>query len=202
MSAKILIAFYSRNGSVEALAKAVADGARDAGGEVRLRRARELVGPEIMSMVPGWADNAARMNGLYDAPNADDAEWADAIAFGAPTRFGVMATELRAYVEGLGALWAKGRLYGKVGGAFTSTSSLHGGVESTILSVYPTLAHFGMVIVPPGFGDPVLFKAGTPYGAASVSHGAQGLPPTEDDLAAARFQGRRLAETAARLRGG
>jgi NAD(P)H dehydrogenase (quinone) len=199
MVTKILVAFHSRNGSVETLARALAQGAEQAGAEVRLRRAREFVPASTMAMAPGWAENAERMNGLYEAPSAADAEWADGIAFGAPTRFGAMATELRAYIDSLGALWFQGKLYGKAGAAFTSTSTLHGGVESTLLSIYPTFAHLGMIIVPPGYGDPVMFRAGAPYGAASVSHGAQALGPTEDDTAVARFLGRRLAETATRL---
>ena len=199
MPARILIAFYSRNGSVETLAKAVAEGAQAEGAEVRLRRARELVGEEVMALAPGWLDNARRMNALYEAPIADDAVWADGIVFGSPTRFAAAASELRAYVEGLGALWLQGKLYGKAGGAFTSTSTLHGGAEATILSLYPTFAHLGLVIVPPGYGSPAMFKAGTPYGASSVSFGAQAAPPTADDIAAAEFQGRRMAQVAAAL---
>ena len=94
--ANVLIAFYSRDGATEALAKAVAEGAGAAGAEVRLRRARELVGPEIIANVPGWAEAAARMNGSYPAPIVDDAVWADAIVFGSPTRFGGARSELRA----------------------------------------------------------------------------------------------------------
>jgi NAD(P)H dehydrogenase (quinone) len=199
VSSRILIAFYSRNGSVEALAKAVGAGAQAEGAEVRLRRARELVSEELMGRVPGWLDNARRMNALYEAPSEDDAVWADGIAFGSPTRFGGAASELRAYIDGLGALWGQGKLYGKAGGAFTATSTLHGGNETTVLSFYPTMAHLGLVIVPPGFGAPAMFKAGTPYGASSVSFGGQNAPPTEDDLAAAEFQGRRLAQVAKAL---
>jgi len=108
MAAKILIAFYSRGGSTEALAQAVAEGATAAGAEVRLRRARELVGPEVMAHAPGWAEAAARMNGAYAAPTPEDADWADAIVFGTPTRFGSPSSELRAYIEQLGGLWFQG----------------------------------------------------------------------------------------------
>ena len=125
--------------------------------------------------------------------------WANAIALGSPTRFGSLTSELRAFVDTLGGLWFQGKLYGKAAGAFTSTSTLHGGNETTLLSTYISFAHFGMVIVPPGYGDPVMFRAGTPYGASSVSHGQSQLPPTEDDLAVARFQGRRLAQVASAL---
>jgi NAD(P)H dehydrogenase (quinone) len=189
----LLIAFYSRSGTIEALANALADGARDAGAEVRLRRAREMVAPEIMALAPGWAAAAARMNDSYPAPTVDDARWADAFAFGAPTRFGSAASELRAYLETLGAVWLTGDLWDKPAGVFTSSSAPHGGLEATALGLYPTLAHLGLVIVPTGYGHPAATKAGTPYGAAAVTYGAEMRKPTEDDLAIARFQGERLA---------
>jgi NAD(P)H dehydrogenase (quinone) len=199
MATKILIAFYSRNGSVEALAKQIAEGAQSEGAEVRLRRAREFVGPEIMAKAPGWADNAARMNALYEAPTEADAEWADAIVFGSPTRFGAVTAELKAYIDGLGGLWFQGKLNGKVGAAFTSTSSLHGGNESTILSLYNPMAHLGLIIVPLGYADPTLFKAGTPYGASAVVNGRDITAPNPDELEVARFQGRRVTTVARAL---
>lgn len=199
MTAKVLIVFYSRDGSVETLAGAIAEGARAAGAEVRIRRVRELVGADVMAMVDGWSERAARMNAAYPAPTAEDAEWADAILLGSPTRFGGAASELRAWLESLGALWFFGKLLGKAGGAFTSTANPHGGQETTILSLYSAMAHLGLVIVPTGYGDPSLFGAGTPYGASSTS-GGTAIPPTEQALTAARYQGRRTAEVAARLR--
>ena len=199
MPTNVLIAFYSRNGSTEALAKSIAEGARAEGGEVRLRRARELVGPEVMANVPGWKEGADRMNQAYEAPAEADAEWADAIIFGTPTRFGAVSSELKAYIDSLGGLWFQGKLNGKVGSAFTSTSSPHGGNESTLISLYNPMAHLGMIIVPLGYADPAMFKAGTPYGASSVS-GQQNTPPTADDLEVARYQGRRTAQVAAALK--
>ncbi len=198
MSTKVLIVFYSRNGSVEALARAVADGAIAEGAEVRLRRVRELVSPEIMALAPGWVESADRMNALYAAPTAEDAEWADAILFGSPTRFGAAASELRAWLETLGALWYFGKLLGKAGGAFTSTANAHGGNETTILSLYSAMAHLGLIIVPTGYGDPSLFGAGTPYGASSVA-GTANTPPSDQSLAVAAYQGRRTAQVAAAL---
>ncbi len=199
MPTNVLIAFYSRNGSTEALANSIAEGARKAGAEVRLRRARELVGPEVMAKAPGWAEHAARMNAAYEAPTEADAEWADAILFGTPTRFGSVSSELKAYIDGLGGLWFQGKLVGKAGSAFTSTSGPHGGNESTIISLYNPMAHLGLIIVPLGYADPVLFRAGTPYGASTVS-GQDNSPPTADDLEVARFQGRRVTEVAAALK--
>ena len=109
---KVLIAFYSRTGTIERLARAVAEGAQGEGAEVRLRRARELVGHDIMSAVPGWKESAEAMNAQYPAPTAEDAVWADAVIFGTPTRFGNVCSELKAYIDGLGGLWAKGALVG------------------------------------------------------------------------------------------
>ena len=199
MSLNVLIAFYSRSGVTEALALAIAEGARASGAETRLRRAREFVGPEIMAKAHGWAEAAERMNTAYEAPTEADAEWADAIVFGTPTRFGNASAELKAYIDSLGGLWFQGKLNGKVGSAFCSTSTPHGGNESTIISLYNPMAHLGLVIVPTGYADAAMFKAGTPYGASAVS-GQTAEKPTEDDLAAARFQGKRVADVARALK--
>lgn len=199
MTTNVLIAFYSRGGVTEALAKAVAEGARTEGAEVRMRRAREFVGEEVMKKAPGWLEGAKRMNALYEAPTEADAEWADAIVFGTPTRFGSMTAELKAYIDGLGGLWFQGKLVGKAGSAFASTSTLHGGNEMTITALYAPMAHLGLILVPTGYADPVLFKAGTPYGASSVS-GTNSTPPTADDLEVARFQGKRVTRVAAALK--
>ena len=198
---KLLVAFYSRGGSVESLANAMAKAATAAGAEVRLRRARELVSAETMALAPGWAEAAARMNALYEAPTLEDARWADGVALGAPTRFGSAASELRGYLEGMGALWLSGDLRGKPAGVFTASSAPHGGLEATALGLYPTLAHLGFIIVPNGYGHPALFRAGTPYGAATVSYGAARKPPTEDDLAVATYQGELLTRVARALKG-
>jgi NAD(P)H dehydrogenase (quinone) len=196
--AKILIAFYSRSGVTEALARAVAEGARGTGAEVRLRRARELVGAEVIEQVPGWKEKAAELNAKYEAPTEADAEWADAIVFGTPTRFGSVSSELKAYIDSLGGLWFQGKLNGKVGSAFGSSATPHGGNESTLISLYNPMAHLGLIIVPLGYADAALFKAGTPYGASAVSFN-KAAPPTEDDLEVARFQGKRVASVASAL---
>jgi NAD(P)H dehydrogenase (quinone) len=190
----LLIAFYSRGGTIEALAKAMAEGARSCGAELRLRRARELVSAEVMALAPGWSESARRMNEAYAAPSVEDARWADGFAFGAPTRFGSAASELRAYLETLGAVWLTGDLWNKPAGVFTSTSAPHGGLEATALGLYPTLAHLGLLIVPTGYGHEALFRAATPYGAGAVTYGAEQRRPTEDDLTVAGFHGQRIAE--------
>ncbi|GAA4351855.1 NAD(P)H:quinone oxidoreductase [Variovorax defluvii] len=198
---KVLVAFYSRNSSTERLARAIAEGATGEGAEVRLRRAREVISPAAMAQVPGWTERAEQMNARYEAPTEADADWADAIVLGTPTRFGAISSELKAYIDGLGGLWFQGKLNGKVGSVFGATSSLHGGNESTLLSMYTPMAHLGLIIVPLGYADPAMFKAGTPYGATHVSK-LDTLEPDADHLDVARFQGRRVATVARALRGG
>jgi NAD(P)H dehydrogenase (quinone) len=195
----ILIAFYSRNGSTEALANAIAHGAREAGADVRLRRARDIVTQEIIDSVPEWGANRARMDSAYAAPTPQDAEWADGIIFGTPSRFGTVCAELKAYIDSLGGLWAKGALNGKAGAAFSSTSTPHGGNEMVITSLFPVLSHLGLIVVPTGYADAALFKAGTPYGATTVS-GMTSDPPTADDLKVAVFQGKRVTAVAKALK--
>lgn len=202
MAIKVLVAFYSRNGTTEALAKAAAEGAEAEGAEVRLRRARDLVSRELMAKVPNWLENADRMNADYEAPGEVDADWADAVMFGTPTRFGCVCSELKAYVDSLGGLWRDGKLNGKVASAFSTTSTLHGGNETTIMSLFPPLSHLGFIIVPTGYSDPSTFKAGSPYGAtAATGRGDSWRMPNEAETAVARYQGQRVARVAAKLRG-
>ena len=200
MATNILIAFYSRNGNTEALAKAVAEGARGAGAEVRLHRARDIVGPEMMASVPGWADNAKRMEAQYPAPTPEDVEWADGIVFGTPTRYGNTTAELKAYIDSLGGVWFQGKFNGKAGSAFCATMTPHGGAESTVLSLYNVMAHLGLIIVPTGYADPIMFRAGTPYGGHAAVDGQHVTAPPADDLEVARYQGRRVAQVATALK--
>jgi NAD(P)H dehydrogenase (quinone) len=196
---KILIAFYSRTGTIERLARAVAEGAEGEGATLRLRRAREVVGTDIIHAVPGWKESAEAMNARYPAPTLEDAAWADAVIFGTPTRFGNVCSELKAYIDGMGGLWTKGALNGKVGSVFAGSSQVHGGNETTIVSLWNPLAHLGFIIVPTGYADPIMFGgAGSPYGASVVS-GNPPAGPTETELAVARFQGKRVAQVAKKL---
>jgi NAD(P)H dehydrogenase (quinone) len=152
-----------------------------------------------MSSVPGWKESAETMNARYPAPTADDAVWADAVIFGTPTRFGSVSSELKAYIDSLGGLWAQGKLVGKAGSAFAGSAQQHGGNESTVISLWNPLAHLGFIIVPTGYADPVMFAgAGSPYGASVISsHPPSG--PSEAELAVARFQGKRVAQVAKKL---
>jgi len=187
---RLLIVFYSRSGTVEALANAAADAARVAGAELRVRRAREVASTDAMGQVKGWLENAERQNALYEAPTKEDAEWADAILFGTPCYFGAMATELKNFFDQLGPQWKRGALAGKVGGAFATASWPHGGTEVVTLSLYAPMAHLGMVILPTGYTDEAMLEAGSPYGASAIC-GSENRPPRHEDLEAVRHQGRR-----------
>jgi len=195
---RLLIAFYSRSGSVEALALAAADAAREAGAEVRLRRAREVADEASMGQVKGWLEEARRQSALHQAPTKDDAEWADAILFGTPCYFGAMAPELKNFFDQLGPQWKRGALAGKVGGAFATASWPHGGTEVVTLSLYALMAHLGMVIVPTDYTDEAMLEAGSPYGASAIV-GAESRPPRDEDFDAARQQARRMVAITAAL---
>jgi NAD(P)H dehydrogenase (quinone) len=194
---RIAVIYYSSTGSVYELGKAVAEGARAAGADVRFARVAELAPSEAIDQNPAWR---AHLDATKDVPLAshDDLRWADGIAFGSPTRFGNVASQLKQFIDTTGSLWAAGELQDKAVTAFTSAINTHGGNESTLLALYNTMYHWGSVIVPPGYTDESLYAAGgNPYG---TSHPAGGGPPGDAALAAARYQGRRLAEMAARIR--
>ena len=129
----------------------------------------------------------------------DEMVEADALIFGSPTRFGNMTAPMKSLWDRTGRLWAEGKLFGKVGAAFTSTSTPHGANEVTLITMFMPMYHHGMIVVTPGYGDPGVFEAGSPYGATSVSGPMSDKPPTEKDLQVARFQGRRVAEVAKAL---
>ena len=198
--ANILVVFYSRDGSVEALAKAVSEGAREAGAEVRLRRVPDLVSPDVMAKVSGWEERSKKMLAEYGTPTHADVEWADGIIFGTPTRFGNTTAELKAFIDGLGGLWFQGKLNGKAAGAFTSSAGPHGGNETTVVTLYIPMAHLGFIIVPNGYThEKVLQGHGTPYGSSSTS-GQNGAKPTADELVVAKHQGARVTQVAAALK--
>lgn len=191
------VIYYSATGHVHALAQAVAEGAEKAGSDVRLRRVGELAPDRAIAANEAWAAHAAA---TADVPVAEiaDLEDADAVLFGTPTRYGMVASQLKQFIDSTGRSWQAGALQDKVYGAFVSTATAHGGHESTLLSLYTVFAHWGGVIVPPGYTDPIQFALGNPYGTSS---GSEELPD-EVALDAARYQGRRAAEAAAALRSG
>ncbi len=198
MAAKVAVIYYSATGNVYGLARAVEEGARKAGAETRLRKVRELAPEEAIKSNQGWYDHALMTEDVPEA-SMDDLEWADAYIFGTPTRFGNVSAQLKQFIDTTGGLWSQGKLADKVVGGFTSAQNAHGGQESTLLSMYNVFMHWGSIIVPPGYTDPVLFEAGgNPYGTSSTDP-QDGSGPSEQALAAARYQGKRIAEKAAIL---
>jgi NAD(P)H dehydrogenase (quinone) len=198
MSAKVRLAiiYYSTYGTNHQMAETAAEAARETGAEVRVRKARETAPEAVVAGQDAWRAQAERTAGVPEA-TPDDMEWANAYLFSAPTRYGVSASQLRAFIDSLGPLWAAGKLANKAVSAMTSAQNPHGGQESTLLGLYTTMMHWGAVIVAPGYTDPSIFAAGgNPYGA-SVS--ATGSPIGEEARAAIRHQTRRLVVFAAKL---
>ncbi|MDT5351878.1 MAG: hypothetical protein QOJ56_410 [Mycobacterium sp.] len=165
---KLAIIYYSATGHGTTMAKHVAAAAESAGAEVRVRHVTETHDPESFAHNPAWTANYEVTMDL-PAATADDIVWADAVIFGSPTRFGSPAAQLRTFIDSLGGLWAEGKLADKVYAGYTSSNTLHGGHETTLLSLYITLIHWGGIIVPPGYTDPCKFVDGNPYGASLVA---------------------------------
>jgi len=200
---KVYVVFYSMYGHIYKMAEAVAEGARQVpGAEVKLFQVPELVPPEVLEK----SGAAAARKSFAHVPviTPDQLAEAGAILFGAPTRFGNMCAQMRNFLDQTGGLWAKGALIGKAGSVFTATATQHGGQESTILSFHTTLLHHGMVVVGVPYSEARQMAldeitGGTPYGASTITGGQGQRQPSENELAIARFQGKHVAEVAARL---
>lgn len=195
---KVAVIYYSSTGTNHTTAQAVAEGVKAAGGEVRLRLVRETAPDAAIDSNPAWR---AFVDAQKDPPKAtlDDLDWADAVIFGSPTRYGNVAAQLKAFIDSTGPLWMEGKLADKVYAGFTSAMNPHGGQESTLLALFNTVHHFGGYIVSPGYTDQSVFASGgNPYGP-SVTTGMEGNGPTEADQAHAQYLGKRVAETAAKL---
>ncbi|MDF1635414.1 NAD(P)H:quinone oxidoreductase type IV [Mycoplana sp. MJR14] len=198
--ARVLVLYYSAYGHIEAMANAVAEGAKSAGAEVVVKRVPELVPEEVAKASHFKLGQAAPV------ATVDELEEYDAIVVGAGTRFGTVASQMRNFWDQTGGLWFNGKLVGKVGSVFTSSATQHGGQESTILGFIPTLLHHGMVVA----GLPYAFqgqmgvdeiKGGSPYGASTITDGDGSRQPSKVELDAARFQGAHVAKLAAKLAG-
>ena len=194
MAVKVAIIYYSATGTTYRLARAVEEGAREGGADVRLRKVRELAPEEAIASNQGWAAHRLESQHVAEATH-DDLVWADALVFGTPTRYGLPTAQLKQFLDTTGPLRVKGALVNKICSAFTSSGTAHGGQETTIVNVNTTFYHWGAIIVGPGYADPIQFKAGNPYGTSFTSNNGA-LKPDETALEAARFQGRRVAELA------
>jgi len=197
---KVLVLYYSTYGHVETMAQAIAEGAREAGAAVDIRRVPETVPEEVARASHFKLDQAAPVATVAELENYD------AIVIGTGTRFGRISSQMAAFLDQAGGLWARGALNGKVGAAFTSTATQHGGQETTLFSLITNMLHFGMAIVGLDYGfagqsghDKV--RGGAPYGATTIAGGDGSRQPDEDELAGARYLGARVARTAAKLFG-
>lgn len=198
--AKVLVLYYSAYGHIETMANAVAEGARAAGATVDMRRVPETVPREVAQRAHFKLDQAAPLADIATLPDYD------AIVVGTGTRFGRISAQMAAFLDQAGGLWARGALHGKVGGAFTSSATQHGGQETTLFSIITNLLHFGMVIVGLPYshvGQMTLDEivGGAPYGASTVAGGDGSRQPSAIELAGARHQGELIARTAAKLHG-
>src|ERR1700732_1005827 len=197
---KVLVLYYSSYGHIEAMANAVAEGARQAGAHVDIKSVPELVAEEIARKSYFKLDQAAPMSKVEDLADYD------AIIIGAGTRFGRLSSQMANFLDQAGGLWARGALHGKVGGAFTSTATQHGGQETNLFSITSNLLHFGMVIVGLDYGHAGQMTldeitGGSPYGATTITGADGSRMPTTNELVGARYQGRKIAEVANKLHG-
>ncbi len=197
---KVLVLYYSSYGHIETMAEAVAEGAREAGAEAVVKRVPELVPEEVARKFHYKLDQKAPIATIEELADYD------AIVVGTGTRFGRMSSQMANFLDQAGGLWARGALHGKVGGAFTSTASQHGGQETTLFSIITNLLHFGMVVVGLDYGHAGQMTldeitGGSPYGATTLTGGDGSRRPSANELTGARYQGRKIAETAKKLRG-
>ncbi|WP_375784615.1 NAD(P)H:quinone oxidoreductase [Bradyrhizobium sp. Pha-3] len=197
---KVLVLYYSSYGHIEKMAEAVAEGARNAGAQADVKRVPETVPEAIAKGAHFKLDQVAPIATVADLENYD------AIIVGTGTRFGRMSSQMAAFLDQAGGLWAKGALHGKVGAAFASSATQHGGQETTLFSILTNLLHFGMTIVGLPYSHQGQMRVdeivgGAPYGATTIAGGDGSRQPTETDLAGARHQGELVARTAAKLFG-
>jgi NAD(P)H dehydrogenase (quinone) len=200
---KVLVVYYSMYGHIFRMAQAVAEGAKEVKNtEARILRVPETLSDEVLKKMGAY--DFQKKSSPVDVCTLDDLIGADAIIFGTPTRFGNMCGQMRQFLDATGGIWAKGLLVGKVGSVFTSSATQHGGQESTILSFHTTLLHQGMIIV----GLPYAFEGqmrldeitgGSPYGASTITGGNGERLPSENELNAAKYQGKHVAQIASRL---
>lgn len=199
MSTRILVVFYSATGNTAALAGALAEGAREAGAEVRLRTVAETAPADAIARNPRW--QAYVEAGPHAEPaTLTDLESADGLAVGSPTRFGGPAAQLKSFLDSTGGLWAQGKLENKVATSFTTASTAHGGLESTVLAINNIFYHWGAIVLPLGYTHPDLKGTGNPYGGSFVSR--KSAAPDKEALRALHLQGNRLATITGYVAGG
>lgn len=195
---KLSVIYYSATGTVHAMAERVVEAAQKSGAEVRLRQVPELAPPEAIASNAAWSQHFDRTKNEPKA-TADDIVWADAVIFGSPTRYGNIASQLKQFLDTLGPQWAQGLLADKVYTGFTASQTAHGGQETTLMALYNTIYHFGGIIVPPGYTDPLKFVDGNPYGVSHVTGGNNTDPLTSTQFAALDHLAQRVVKFADKL---
>ncbi|MER5602270.1 NAD(P)H:quinone oxidoreductase [Streptomyces sp. NPDC002265] len=191
---KLAVIYYSSTGTITEIAKELHDEGLKAGAEVRLLKVAELAPQTAIDSNPAWAAHHAATADVPQA-TAEDVEWADAVIFGTPTRFGNVSAQLKQFIDTLGGLWAQGKLADKIYSGFVSSATAHAGQEATLLSLYTSIHHFGGITVTPGFTDPHKFVDGNPYGTSHVD--GQGANPVDEvTRTAARIQAERVVRLA------
>ncbi|MFS0706119.1 NAD(P)H:quinone oxidoreductase [Cellulomonas sp. 179-A 9B4 NHS] len=198
MSVKVAIVYYSATGTLQAMAERLERTAADAGAEVRRRHVREIAPESAIDSRPEWR---AHVDAVAGEPVAepDDLDWADVVLLGSPTRYGNVASQLQQLLDTTGPLWSQGRLADKVYAAFTASQTAHGGQEATLLSLYTTVMHWGGIVVPPGYTDPVKFVDGNPYGVSHATGAENDAPLGDPQLDALDHLARRAIHVAERL---
>lgn len=195
---KLAIIYYSATGHGTNMAQRLAQAGESAGAEVRVRHIAETRDPATFAQNPAWAANYQATKDLPAATGAD-IEWADAVIFGSPTRFASTAGPFQAFMDSLGGLWAQGKLADKVYAGYTSSQTLHGGQETTLIGLYVSLMHWGGILVPPGYTDPIKFADGNPYGVGHVTGANNQDDLGETTLAALDHLATRVVTAASRL---
>ena len=197
---KAAVIYYSATGITYQMAQAAVEAAGEAGAEVRLRKVRELAPDEAIRSNSGWQAHRLETQDVMEA-QPDDLSWADVIIMGSPTRYGMVAAQLKQFIDTTGPLWAQGALANKVYSGFTSTATLHGGQEATLLSLYTVFYHWGGIVVTPGYTDPSQFVAGNPYGGSHTSNNGEN-PPDHVALGATALTAKRAVQMGAALKKG
>jgi NAD(P)H dehydrogenase (quinone) len=192
---RLVIPFYTTYGTNHEMAECAADAARAAGAEVRLRRVHETAPQDVIDAQDAWKAQAEKMQDIPEAA-PEDMEWANAYLISAPTRFSAMPSQMQAFFDTLGPLWQNGGMANKVASGMTSTNSLHGGQETTLMHLYATFIHWGAIVAAPGYTADVMFELGNPYGATAIAGDVN-----DTTRGAIRHQTRRMVEMAGKLAG-
>jgi NAD(P)H dehydrogenase (quinone) len=198
-SVNLAIIYYSSTGTIHGMAERLQQAGEKAGAEVRLRQVAELAPAEAIASNAAWSQHFDRTKGEPKA-TADDIVWADAVLFGTPTRYGNVASQLKQFLDTLGPQWAQGQLANKAYAGFTASQTAHGGQETTLMTLYNSVIHFGGILVAPGYTDALKFADGNPYGVSHVTGPNNDAPLTDAEIAALDHMAQRIVSVAGKLK--